>query len=69
MATTKRAINKLSDIHLPKAQTPLEKFASELAKEEAGKSQVSIGNIRQLLKIMNKKLGGSLYKEIKAWAK
>jgi len=64
-----KAINKLTDIVLPKSQTPLEKFASELAKEEAGKSQVSIGNVRQLLKIMNKKLNGSLYKEIKAWAK
>lgn len=60
-----KAINKLSDIVLPSDQTPLNKFITELAKAEAGKSQASVGDIRQLLKLIDKKLGGIVYAAIK----
>lgn len=66
---TKRKIEKLTDIVLPETKkrgaSKLDKFISEVAKAEAGKSQVSIGNIRQIMSIVNEKLGGIVYAAIK----
>lgn len=43
----------------------LQKFASQVAKAEGKKSQVSIGNVREILKIINTLTGGELYKWIR----
>jgi hypothetical protein len=51
---------------MTKKQTPLSKFVSEVANEEGKIKQVSIGNIREVLKIVNKKLDGELYRLINA---
>jgi hypothetical protein len=69
MATTKREIKRASDIYLgpaaKKSSTPLDKFISELTKAEGGKSSVSIGNVREIIQLANKKLGGIIYAAIK----
>jgi len=43
----------------------LSKFVSAVTKAEGKKSSVSVGNMREVLKIVNKKLKGKLYKLIK----
>jgi len=48
----------------PKQMT-LQEFASKVAKAEGKKSQTSIGNIREILKIINTLTGGELYKLIR----
>jgi hypothetical protein len=50
---------------MAKEKTALNSFITELAAAEGKKSQVTIGNIREVLKIVNKKLGGKLYKLIR----
>lgn len=42
----------------------VQQFASEIAQSEAGLSQAKIGDIRQILRIANKKLAGRLYSAI-----
>jgi hypothetical protein len=42
----------------------LEKFISELTKAEGGKSQIHIGDARQIIKMADKALGGIIYKAI-----
>lgn len=61
-----RKINKLGDVYLPKEQTPLEKLVVMTAAAEGGKVQVSVGNIRSVLKEANKILGGVIYAGAKA---
>ena len=48
----------------PKQMT-LQEFASKVAKAEGKKSQTSIGNIREILKVINTLTGGELYKLIR----
>lgn len=43
----------------------LVKFASEVTLAEGKKVSVSVGNVREILKIANKMLGGKLYQLIK----
>jgi hypothetical protein len=45
-------------------QQALNQFVSELTKEEKGKSNARVGDVRQLVKIMDKYLSGTLYKLI-----
>ncbi len=40
-------------------------FVSEITKQEGKKSSVSVGNVREILRLTNKKTGGKLYKFIK----
>ncbi len=42
-------------------QKIVNKFLGEVAKEEGLKSQVRIGNLREVFKIMDKKLEGKLF--------
>jgi hypothetical protein len=52
LTTKNKAMNK---------QDAVQKFCSELAAEEAGKSNAKIGDIRQLVRLADKKLNGGLY--------
>ena len=48
----------------------LNKFCSAVAKKEGKTSEVSIGNIREMVRISNDMLGGNhLYNKILMWAK
>ena len=40
-------------------------FVSEVARTEGKKKETTVGNIREVLAIANRKLGGELYKLIK----
>ncbi len=42
-------------------QSDLNKFLSKIAEEESGKSSVTIGNLREVARIINKHLNGKLY--------
>ena len=42
----------------------LQEFISDIANAEGGKSSVSIGNVREILKLINQKLNGELYRLI-----
>ena len=44
-------------------------FAKEVAKLEEGKKQVDIAQIREVLKVINKLLGGNLYKLVRKMEK
>ncbi len=44
----------------------LEQFLTELATDESGKSQAKLGDMRQILRLANEYLKGTLYAQIKA---
>lgn len=41
-------------------------FVSEITKQEGKKSSVTVGNVREVLKLVNKATNGMLYKIIKS---
>jgi len=47
-----------------KKQELLNQFISELTKSEGGKTSVSVGNVREVIKLADKQLNGLLYKLI-----
>ena len=47
-----------------KKQELLNQFISELTKAEGGKSSVSVGNMREIIKLADKQLNGMLYQLI-----
>ena len=42
-------------------------FAVQVAKEEKGKKQVNIAQIKEVLKVVNRFLGGELYRIIRSY--
>lgn len=42
----------------------INQFISEITKAEGGKSQIHIGDARQIIKLADKALGGIIYKAI-----